>query len=265
MPHKTDHWRNILNKNRPKLTILVCLCFLALAGLACNSTSSEQTPVANAQNAAPASNAAAASTSTGAMKDISGNYTVSGQNEGGGGEYGGDLNVTKRDDVYQFSWKSGTNQYDGVGVQAGNSVAASFIEGTDGKGCGVVLYQIGANGNLDGKAGYWGVNQAETEKATRTGGSDLEGTYDVSGSNTGGKTYTGKLNVKKEGAGYRFAWTTGENFNGFGIRGADMVAVGLGGSNCGFVGYDIKPDGTLDGKWGSQGTTSVGTEIAKKK
>lgn len=254
-----------MNKTFPKLTLGLCLSLAAAAGLACNSSVGSE-PVANtastSPNAAPANSAAGPAT---ASKDISGSYTVSGQNEGGAGNYAGDLNVTKRDDVYQFSWKSGANQYDGVGVQAGNSVAVSFTEGADGKGCGVVLYQIGANGNLDGKAGYWGVNEAETEKATRTSGSDLEGAYDVSGSSPNGQNYTGKLNVTKQGAGYRFAWTGGSSFNGFGIRGADMVAVGLGGSKCGFVGYDVKPDGTLDGKWGSQGTTSVGTEIAKKK
>ena len=256
-----------MNKTNPKLTLGLCLTIAAAAGLACNSAGSQE-PTANSvsgpANTVPANTTAARAAVR--VSDLSGSYTVSGQNEGGGGSYSGDLAVAKRDDVYQFSWKSGTNQYDGVGVQAGNSVAVSFADGTEGKGCGVVLYQIGANGNLDGKVGYWGVNEAETEKATRTGGSDLEGPYDVTGSNPDGKDYTGKLNVKKEGAGYRFAWTVaGESFNGFGIRGADMIAVGLGPSKCGFVGYDIKSDGTLDGKWGSQGTTSVGTEIAKKK
>ena len=255
-----------MNKTYPKLTLGLCLSIAAAAGLACNSAGSQE-PTANSAsaptNTVPANTTGAPATAR--ASDISGSYTVSGQNEGGGGSYTGDLAVAKRDDVYQFSWKSGTNQYDGVGVQSGNSVAVSFADGTEGKGCGVVLYHIGANGNLDGKAGYWGVNEAETEKATRTSGSDLEGSYDVTGSNPDGKDYTGKLNVKKEGAGYRFAWTTGESFNGFGIRGADMVAVGLGGAKCGFVGYDIKSDGTLDGKWGSQGSTSVGTEIAKKK
>ena len=198
-------------------------------------------------------------------RDISGNYTISGENEGGQGEYTGDLTITKRGDVYQFSWSSGDKTYDGVGVQTGNSVGVAFTEGSEGTGCGVVLYEIKPDGNLDGKAGYWGVDEAETEKATRTSGSDLEGTYNVSGENPEGKAYNGKLSVKKEGAGYRFAYDTGSTMTGFGIRGANMVAVGLGGSNCGFLGYDIQSDGTLEGKWGSPGSTSVGTEVAKKK
>ena len=32
-----------------------------------------------------------------------------------------------------------------------------------------------------------------------------------------------------------------------------------------FVSYELKPGGTLEGKWGGSGTTSVGAEVAKKK
>jgi hypothetical protein len=242
----------------------IAVVIASFAGLACNQGSSNTaTPSANtaATNASPPATSAPGS----ATKDISGSYTVTGQNEGGGGNYGGDLTVTKRDEVFQFSWKSGDKTYDGVGVQAGNSVGVSFTEGSDGKGCGVVLYQIKPDGTLDGKAGYWGVNESETETATRTSGTDLEGTYDVRGASPDGKSYQGKLSVKKQAAGYSFEWNTGNTLKGFGIRGADMVAVGLGGTQCGFVGYDVLADGTLQGKWGSAGSTAVGTETAKKK
>lgn len=245
-------------------TSIIALASLLTVGIACNQSSSSDTPTANsttAANTAPPSN----TTTSSPAKDISGNYTVTGQNEGGGGNYVGDLTVTKRGEVYQFSWKSGDRTYDGVGVQAANSVGVAYTEGTDGKGCGVVLYQIKPDGTLEGKAGYWGVNQAETETATRTSGTGLEGSYDIKGTNTDGGNYTGKLTVKREGAGYRFQWTAPSALTGFGIQGADMVAVGIGGNQCGFVGYDIRPDGSLDGKWGSPGSTSVGSEVAKKK
>lgn len=236
-----------------------------LGGLACNQGSGSDTPAANAttsNSAAIPSNSAATSSAT---KDISGSYAITGENEGGKGKYAGDLTVTKRDEVYQFSWKTGSTSSDGVAVQLGNSVAAAFTEGSDGTGCGVVLYQIKPDGSLDGKAGYWGVNRSETETATRTSGSDLEGSYDVKGSTPEGKNYEGKLTVRKQGAGYDFTWNTGNTLRGFGIRGANMVAVGIGGSKCGFVGYDLQSDGSLQGKWGSPGSTEVGTEIAKKK
>lgn len=245
---------------------MIALSFAVLAGIACNQSSSgTDTSAANTTATNSAATPATTTATTAAVKDISGSYTVSGQNEGGGGNYTGELTVTKRDEVYQFSWRSGNRTYDGVGVQSAGSVGVAYTEGADGKGCGVILYTIKPDGNMDGKAGYWGVNEAETETATRTSGTDLEGSYDIKGANPDGKAYEGKLAVKKQGAGYAFEWNTGNTLTGFGIRGANMVAVGIGGSKCGFVGYDIAADGSLNGKWGSPGSTSVGTEVAKKK
>lgn len=252
-----------MNTTYPKTTLAVCLTLVAFMGIACNKTDPTVVDKISPSPSPQISNSATAP-ATG-EKEIAGDYTITGTNEGGGGEYGGELKVTKRNEVYQFSWSSGGRAYDGVGVRTDNNVAVAFTEGSDGKGCGVVLYKIAGDGSLEGKAGYWGVNESELEKATRTSGSDLEGNYDVVGSNPGGNEYKGKLGVKKAGVGYAFTWNTGTTSNGFGVRSGDKVAVGIGGTQCGFVSYDIKSDGTLDGKWGGQGSTSVGTEIAKKK
>ena len=84
---------------------LAALASLLIVGIACNQSSSADTPTANSANAA--NSGTAATTAPSPTKDISGNYTVTGQNEGGGGDYGGELTVTKRDQVYQFSWTSG--------------------------------------------------------------------------------------------------------------------------------------------------------------
>lgn len=251
-----------ITSNRTSFVIAAVAAILV--GIGCNQGSGTD---GSAANSAPANTAVQQPSDTAPVvsKEISGNYSVSGQNEGGGGDYLGDLTVTKRDEVYQFSWKSGERTYDGVGVQAANSVAVAYASGSDGKGCGVILYQIKADGTLEGKAGYWGVNEAETETAKRTSGSDLDGSYNIKGTTPDGKTYEGKLDVKPQGAGYSFIWNTGNTLTGFGIRGADMVAVGIGGTKCGFVGYDILADGTLQGKWGSAGSPAVGTETAKKK
>lgn len=252
-----------MNKTYPKLTLVSAFAFLLFISLACNNAEPPAANSASQTNAAAPSNTTAAPVSS--SKDISGDYTIAGTNEGGGGAYQGALKVTKRDEVYQFSWASGDRTYDGVGVQTNNAVGVAFSEGADGKGCGVVLYAIGADGTLNGKAGYWGVNESETETAKHTSGTGLEGSYDITGTNIEGKDYKGTLAVKKSGAGYDFAWNAGQPLKGFGILGDKMVAVGIGGSKCGFVGYDVMPDGTLAGKWGSPGSTSVGTEVAKKK
>jgi hypothetical protein len=239
---------------------------LLIAGLGCNSLSGDSTSSGNTTSATTnATTSTTAASSTSSTSEIAGTYDVSGMNEGGGGAYKGTLVVANRGDVYQFSWESGTNKYDGVGVRNGNAVGVAFAEGDNGRGCGVVLYRIGSDGSLDGKAGYWGTNTGETEKATRTSGTDLDGKYSVEGKNPDGKPYKGTLGVTKSGAGYEFQWQTGGSLSGFGIRQGDAVAVGVGGQKCGFVGYEIKSDGTLDGKWGGYGSRSVGTELARKR
>ncbi|MFS8085301.1 MAG: hypothetical protein ACMG6H_06700 [Acidobacteriota bacterium] len=192
--------------------------------------------------------------------DIAGKYNVSGDNPNGT-NYKGTLEVIKRGDVYQFHWNAG-GQYDGVGVANGNIVAVAFASGTDGKGCGVIDYTIQSDGTLDGKWGSWGINEAGSERATRTSGSGLVGQYDASGKNPDGKEYKATLTVEPAVNLYRFVWSN--NTEGLGIKRGENIAVGIGGSRCGFVTYEIQSDGTLDGIWGGYGTEKTGTEKATK-
>jgi hypothetical protein len=233
---------------------------LLSVGIACNQfKNTEDGSAGNTVATAPSSPASSAST------DISGAYEITGMNENGAGAYRGTLAVTNRGDVYQFSWDTAGKKYDGVGVRTADTVGVAFASGDSGEGCGVVLYKIGADGTLDGKAGYWGNNSSETETAKRTKGSDLEGEYDVDGTNTAGEPYKGKLTIKKSGAGYTFLWNAGAAFEGFGVRQGDTVTAGIGGAKCGFVSYEIRSGGTLEGQWGGYGSKSVGTETAKRK
>ena len=123
--------------------------------------------------------------------DIAGDYEIVGTNEDGS-PYKGALKVIKHGDVYQFRWDAG-KQYDGIGIPNGNAVAVAFTGGTDGQGCGVVIYQALAGGTLDGKWGYWGVNEMGTEKASLKSGSALDGDYNVTGKNPNGSGYTAQL------------------------------------------------------------------------
>lgn len=259
---KLNQRRTIVG-TRNAVTILLFIAGLLLTlGFACSdsgsSTSSNGTPAGNSTSATPAPSSSA--------KNIAGSYDAAGTNPNGTA-YKAGLVVTPHDDVYQFTWTSGKNSYDGVGVMTDGEVAVSFTDGGSGKGCGVVLYKIGSDGSLDGKVGYWGNNSMETEKAVRTkgSGSDLDGFYDITGKNPEGKEYKGTLTVIQSGEGYTFDWVAGNSFSGFGIRGDNFVAVGFGGKQCSFVGYDVKSDGTLEGKWGSFGSTKLGSETAKKK
>lgn len=248
------------------LTLAICIAALMLAGLACSGGFSTGD---NSANSSPSNTSNATNTKTESKpatpKDIAGEYSAKGTNPDSTGTYEANLLVTKRDDVYQFSWDSKGNKYDGVGVMTDTAVAVAYTDGDNGKGCGVVLYKINSDGSLDGKVGYWGVNTMEREKATRKSGSDLEGEYEISGKNPEGKEYKGTLTVSKEGQGYDFKWNAGSVIEGFGIRAGNLVAVGLGGKQCAFVGYDIEADGTLNGKWGGRTSKTLGTEVATRK
>src|SRR5712691_4541855 len=201
------------------------------------------------------------STTKTAPPDIAGKYSVVGTNANGSA-YKGDLEVIKHGDVYQFRWSGGAS-YDGVGVQLGDVIAGAFTTGENGKGCGVVDYTIANDGaNLDGKWGYWGTDEGGTEKAKRTSGSGMIGEYDGTGTNPDGKQYKVQIAIAPAGSGYKFAWSN--NSEGFGIRRGDNVAVGIGGTRCGFVSYEVKSDGTLDGVWGGYGSEKTGTEKATK-
>jgi len=235
--------------------VLAC-ALLAACVLGCKPGGATST---NTNTPAPLVSTPAETTLT--TPDIDGQYNVAGTNPGGS-PYRGTLEVIKHGDVYQFRWNVG-QQYDGVGVSIGNIVAVAFANGADGKGCGVVDYAITGDGVLDGKWGYWGVDESGTENARRSTGSGLVGQYDANGTNPNGKQYKGTMTVRSEGGGYRFSWSNGSE--GFGIKQGNNVAVGIGGARCGFVSYQIKPDGTMDGIWGGSGTSRTGTEKATKR
>ena len=70
-----------------------------------------------------------------------------------------------------------------------------------------------------------------------------------------------EFTVEPAGNLYRFVWSN--NTDGVGIKQGDNIAVGIGGTRCGFVSYEIKADG-LDGIWGGYGSDRTGTEKATK-
>jgi hypothetical protein len=192
--------------------------------------------------------------------NVAGRYSVVGTNPDGG-QYTGSLEIVAQGSVYQFRWNAGT-QYDGVGVKNGRTIAVAFANGSDGSGCGVVDYTVLSDGRLDGKWGYWGTNASGTERANRISGRGLQGEYSAAGMNPNGTRYQVNISVREAGGRYKFTWSN--QSEGFGILRGDNLAVGIGGERCGFVVYEIKPDGSLDGVWGGSGTERTGTEKAKK-
>src|SRR5262245_35635024 len=190
---------------------------------------------------------------------VEGQYKVLGTNPNGD-RYAGSLEVIKQGAVYEFSWNAG-RQYTGIGVRNGNIVAVAFANGANGSGCGVIDYRIMNDGTLDGIWGNWGTNASGTERAKHVSGRGIEGAYAATGNNPGGTRYHVSLSVQAAGRGYKFAWSN--NTEGFGIRRGDNVVVGFGGEQCGFVAYQLMPDGSLNGVWGGAGQ-QTGTEKATK-
>jgi hypothetical protein len=238
----------------------------ALTMVACSMTTKlSETKPTETTNTVTNNSTPSSTISNATSGDLAGTYTVSGTGADGK-TYQGEVLVTKRDEVYQMSWKLGAESYDGIAVQNGNTIAAAYTTGTNGKGCGAVVYKINADNSIDGKWGEWGVNSAGTEKAVPVGDvSNGVGTMNVSGKNADGSPYKGKLTVTKGGNDvYQFEWDTGTKFIGTGVRMGKYLAAGSGAKQCGFVIYEVKND-TLEGKWGVPGSTALGTETATKK
>src|SRR5215831_5810192 len=259
-------------KNLTRHRGVLALALLVGVVLGCKSTTTSTSSTSNTNESTKNSNSSTNTNSnsgttnsindrSAAAPDIAGQYNVIGTNPEGS-QYKGTLQVITHGDVYQFRWNAGA-QYDGIGVQNGNVIAVAFANGAEGKGCGVVDYDIASDGSLNGKWGYWGTNEAGTESATRTSGSSLAGEYDATGKNPNGQGYKAHLTVEPAGNLYHFTWSN--NTDGVGIKRGDNVAVGIGGRRCGFVMYEAQSDGSLDGIWGGGGSDKTGTEKATKR
>lgn len=261
-----SHVHEKLSARLSALAILPVICALTVTACSTASkpaaTTSPEPSKTGANNPSPDS-ASTVSNSTG--NDLAGTYAVSGAGADGK-TYQGEVVVTKRDAVYQMSWKLGAENYDGVAVQSGNTLAATFTTGTDGRGCGAIIYQRNADKSLDGKWGEWGVNSVGTEKGVPAGEpSGGIATFNLTGTNADGSPYKGRLTINEGGNNvYQLAWDTGTKFVGTGVRVGERLAAGWGARQCGFVIYEVKGD-TLEGKWGVPGSASLGTEKATKK
>lgn len=113
---------------------------------------------------------------------------------------------------------------------------------------GVAVYR-NDGGTLRGK---WTNGQAQgrilTETAVPQSLTDgIEGVYETTGVNPDGRTYRGKLGIRKIGDKvYALAWTNGDT--GVGILAGRVLVVGYG-EQAGVALYAVKPDGSGDGGW----------------
>src|SRR5262245_19842449 len=132
------------------LTIAILVAGFTAITVGCNLSKTNSTSTTTKANDNKSTNSSSSNTTVVSTPDIAGKYNVTGTNPTGGGGYKGTLEVIARGDVYQFRWSVGT-QYDGVAVQNGKIVAVAYANGPDGKGCGVIDYDIQGDGGLSGK------------------------------------------------------------------------------------------------------------------
>lgn len=195
---------------------------------------------------------------------LAGTYSITGESPKGD-RYQGSMTITERDEVLQLSWRVGESNYDGIGIRMGETLAAAYTTGDDGRGCGAVIYKINPDDSIEGKWGLWGVNQAGHERAVPTGAvTGTNGTFDVDGRNADGSAYKGTLKVSRSSEDvYQFSWDVGSGFVGTGIKMGDYLAAGSGSRQCGFAIYGISGN-RLNGRWGVPGAMKLGTETAEK-
>lgn len=97
----------------------------------------------------------------------------------------------------------------------------------------------------------------------------IGGKYDADGVDISGKKYASRTTIEAEGDAYRVTWKMpdGTEFVGIGIRNGKTLSVSWAGQQpqgvlLGVMVYEIKKDGSLEGKWtmlGAKGKISTET------
>jgi hypothetical protein len=100
-----------------------------------------------------------------ASADVAGTYTGGGTNPGGAGSYDCDVVITKTGEAYSVQWYfGGALGYDGVGIMKNGLFCVGFANPD---GYGVVVYDVKADGSLEGVWTGPGAEDLGTETLTK--------------------------------------------------------------------------------------------------
>lgn len=193
---------------------------------------------------------------------LSGNYNIiQGVSPNGKSSYSGALKLSKTgNSLYQLNWKLvDGSQYVGVGLHDGDLLGVGW--GAAGQGGGVVVYDV-EGGTLKGRWAGFAAEGIGVENLR--GPTGLSGTYQITeAKNPGGKSYTGQVQIRPNGATYQFTWKlTRESYSGVGIKVNDRLIVGWGQGGIGAVAYGVE-QGRLNGVWATDGSNQLGKETAE--
>jgi hypothetical protein len=177
--------------------------------------------------------------------DLDGVYDVKGANPNGS-TYSGEVSIQYQSNTYQFRWRMEDGQtFDGRGTLRGKALTVHWGQQHP------VIYIVGNDGVL---RGTWDNGQATEELFPRSarppeGSTDLDGLYDVRGTNPNGTKYTGEVSIRFEGSEYDFRWriASGQVFEGKGNLRRNSLSVDWGQQYP--VIYAVGKDGVLRGTW----------------
>lgn len=262
-----------------------CLALLVLlmASIACmGGTSATQAPVATNTSAptdVPATDvpaptdvpATTAPVDEGGKKDIGeevtigGTYNVSGTNPDGS-TYTGSMEIAGQGTVADVYWVfAGGAEVAGTAIWAQDSLLIAYPA----ENCILAVYLVSEDGNA--LEGYWvppGSYDILPEVATVTEWDEANGilSFDVTGTNPDGSSYSAAMALTKAGDLYSVAQVSGETtFLGTGIDSDEYFAVSYGvDQGCGILQYHVDGN-TLSGTWGDLSISDqFGYETATK-
>jgi hypothetical protein len=175
--------------------------------------------------------------------ELAGVYRVSGTNPNGS-QYSGMVALTQTGDEFTLTWWIGKQVFHGTGHFAGKMLVVNWGDKHP------VIYTFGGDGALDGE---WADGSAtETLDPVATAAPDevalTVGSYAVEGRNPDGSSYTGSVEIAKQGKGYHLSWHVGStSYAGSGTLAGNLLTVDWGSSTP--VVYALAADGSLTGLW----------------
>lgn len=205
---------------------------------------------------------------TSGSRGFTGTYKV------GGDGYTATLVITETGRNYHLVWTfPDGSAYYGKGLEVAGVLGVVYEGEAAG---GIAAYKKSGTGitglwaGVDDEELYYerSKNAAKLQKSRR----DIEGDYEIEGTNPDGGTYTGQLSIVPTGETWAAMWLTGGEAYGMGLVVDEVVVLGYGTDDgLGVAVYEITGS-TLDGVWlytsfgslSSKSPLGIGTEKAKK-
>jgi hypothetical protein len=173
--------------------------------------------------------------------EITGVYKVAGTNPDGS-RYKGMVSLEEVDGLYNFTWWIGRDVFKGKGELAGRMLVVHWND------LHPVVYAFAEGGVLDGEWADGSATDRLTPFATATNGEPAEGSYRIKGRNADGGSYSGNMNLSRDGDEYRLEWKIGSSaYEGRGRFRNGIMIVDWGGVTP--LVYALKEDGSLSGLW----------------